>query len=266
VGLPYANPTNSGQWAQDLLTQLGDPLSASNIGYLEAWIPHESPSGFGYNPIGTEQTTPTSIHAPGNAATVQAYQSWADGLAATVKTFTGWAGNKNLIADLQKGNASYAQLAADQATSSWSTGGEKTIAAPGTSTPFTYGGSYGLIYGAKGVASAPGDSTAAAPAAAPASRGVTGDIWYTITHPYQIGHQAGASLEKSGGPGAQLNAVTGGITSGIFAPVAKWIEHGAADVTFVVFGLVLVVVGLSVAFKDTQAGGDALGAAKVAAS
>ena len=130
--LPYPNPTNSAQWSKDLLTELGDPLTPTNVGYIEAWIAHESPSGFGYNPLGTEQTTPTSIHAPGNSASVQAFRSWADGLSATLETFAGNAGNLNLLIDLKKGNASYAQLAADQTQGSWKTGGEKTITGPGT--------------------------------------------------------------------------------------------------------------------------------------
>jgi hypothetical protein len=171
--LPFPVPTNSKEWADDVLSELpnpltggvGDPLTPTNEGYIEAWVPHESPSGFGYNPIGTEETTATSIHAPGNSATVQAFQSWSDGISATVKTFTGYAGNAALEKDFASGDATLAQFSSAQKEGSWATGGESSISALGTSQPFDYGGAYGLVKGAPGVATAKGDSATAVAAA-----------------------------------------------------------------------------------------------------
>jgi hypothetical protein len=238
VTLPFPNPTNSGQWAEDELTILGDPLTKTNVGYIEAWIPHESPSGFGYNPLGTEQTAPGSIHAPGNSATVQAFQSWLSGLNATAKTFTGDAANAQLLADLKNGHASLAQLSAAQsvAGSSWATGGEKTISALGTSQPFTYGGDHGLTYGAKGIASGPGDSNATP---APGAHSWFGTI-LTLG-----GHLPG------GGTITDVTTAPEKAVSGVFGPILRVIEEGAADVTFIGFGLILVTIGLVVTFKGS---------------
>lgn len=247
MGLPYADPTNSGQWAQDLLSilpnpttgKVGDPLTPQNIGYIEAWIPHESPSGFGYNPLGTEQTAPGSIHAPGNSATVQAFRSWLSGLNATAATFTGDKANAQLLAALGNGHASLAQLSAAQSVpgSSWATGGEKTISQLGTSTNFVYGGDHGLVFGAKGVASVAGDA-GAAKSGSPNPTGWFGQ-WVEPLTPYP------AAVDVVHG----VASIPGKVVSGVFGPVVKWIEEGAADVTFIGFGLILVVIGLQVALK-----------------
>jgi hypothetical protein len=240
MGLPYADPTNSGQWAQDLLSSLGDPETASNIGYIEAWEQHESPSGFGYNPLGTEETSPGSIHAPGNTASVQAFDSWYSGLNATVRTFTGDAGNANLEKDLASGDASLAQLSKDQTQGSWATGGESAIASLGTSTNFLYGGAYGLVAGAKGVASTPGDVLDPSP-------GVKFPLAPESPDPLKYpGEIFGDTAQTASGVAKKL-------ASSVFGPLTGWIEEGAADVTFVGFGLVLVVIGLIVTFKG---GGD----------
>lgn len=249
--LPYADPTNSGQWAQDLLSilpnpetgKIGDPLTAQNVGYIEAWVPHESPSGFGYNPLGTEETAPGSIHAPGNSATVQAFQSWLSGLTATAATFTGDKANAQLLADLGNGHASLAQLAAAQSVpgSSWATGGEKTISQLGTSQPFQYGGDHGLIFGAAGIASAPGDTGAAATGSKAGAHSWFGSI-LTLG-----GHLPGGGVitDVTNAP----ESIAKSVASSVFGPLVGWIEEGAADVTFIAFGLLLVVIGLTVTFK-----------------
>lgn len=225
--LPYANPTNSAQWAKDLLTQLGDPLSTTNVGYIEAWISLESPSGYGYNPLGTEQGAPGSTNA--NSAGVQAFTSWAQGLSATVATLYNYAGNSQLLAALKRGNASLAQLGAAQAQGSWKTGAEPGISALGTSQPFSYGGVQGEQKGASGVATSKG---------APNPTGWFGQ-WIEPYTPYP-----GAVGVVHG-----VESIPSKIVSGVFGPLVKWIEAGAADVTFVGFGLLLVVIGLVVTFK-----------------
>jgi len=233
--IPYADPTNSGEWAKDLLTELNDPLTATNVGYWEAWIPLESPSGYGYNPVGTKEGAPNSINA--NSAGVQAYTSWGEGLAATVATLVTYAGNSQLLALFKKGNATLPELSAAQTHGSWATGGESSISALGTSQPFSYGGKYGEVKDAAGIAGSSSSS----------STGVLGDVFNTLKLP---GLLAGASANAAA---TVASGVAGGIAKdaagSIFGPLVKWIEEGAADVTFVGFGLLLVVVGLVVTFK-----------------
>jgi hypothetical protein len=241
VGIPYADPLNTGQWADDLLFDLGDPTSASNVGYVEAWEQRESPSGFGYNPLGTEQPESGSEHAPGNTATVQAYRSVAQGLQATVATLRGNSKNASLENALASGDASLATLSAAQATpgASWATGPEKDITALGTSTAFTYGGTMGVVPGAAPLGSVAGDPTGLV--------GQTGNVLNGIgnaLNPWSDAQKV-ATL-----PGDAAKSVL----SGVLGPLVGWIEEGAADVTFIGFGLVLLVIGLVITFK----GGDSL--------
>ena len=229
MGTVYGGPTNTNQWAQDLLGLLNDPITASNVNYLELWQHAESPSGFGYNPLGTEQVAPGSVHAPGNTATVQAYRSWYSGFAATLQTLTGNAANSNLLAALKKGNDTTAQLDAAQATpgASWAGGPETRLSGTGTSENFLYGGVSGLQAGKQGILSTTGD---------PSGSSLTSQAW---TNPVGAGVTA-------------VGDVAGGALSGfagsIFKPLVGWIEEGAADVTFIGFGLLLIVIGLTVTF------------------
>ena len=254
-GLPFPNPTSTGQWSKDLLTLLGDPLTASNVGYVNAWQNVESPSGFGYNPLGTEQTAPGSIHAPGNKATVQAFSSWSSGLSATVATFKGYAGNANLLNLLHRGNATPAQLSQAQRQGSWATGSEPGISGPAASTPFKYGGAHGLSPHAPGVAGKPNPT------------GWFGQwVEPILQNPVPlpgVTKLPGGSTTPGGGvisnaAGAALSPITGP-----FKSVISWAEKGAADFTFVLFGLVLIGVGLFVTFSHQaeEAAGTAAGAA-----
>jgi hypothetical protein len=238
-GIPYPAPLSTGQWAHDILYELGDPQSPTNVGYWEAWQSRESPSGYGYNPVGTEQTAPGSIVAPGNSATVQAFRSWAQGLLATKQTITQNPANAQLEAALRSGNATLAQLAAAQSVpgASWATGGESQITALGTSTPFSYGGPMGLQKGSPGVASVAGDKTPSA-----GGPGLLDQIFHPL-NPF------GSNFLGLGTVGHTVTGIPGDVAKSAFGPVFSWIEKGAADVTFVGFGLLLVVIGLSVTFK-----------------
>jgi hypothetical protein len=249
AALPYPNPTDTSQWAKDLLTTLGDPLTASNVGYITAWEHGESPSGFGYNPLGTEQSAPGSVHAPGNSATVQAFRSWSSGLSATDQTFTGYSGNTALLQALKMGNATLAQLSSAQTQGSWATGGESSISALGTPQAFTYGGAQGLQYGAPGIASVPGD-TAPGVSSSSSSPGLLSQTLH-ILNPLGTNFLGQGTLKNTTAlqPAKVATDVTSALSKSIFGPLVGWIENGAADVTFVGFGLMLVVIGLVVTFK-----------------
>jgi len=226
--LPYANPTNTSQWAKDFLTSLGAPSTASNVGYVEAWQAQESPSGYGYNPLGSTENPPFGGAVNVNSSGVKAYQSWAQGLAAVDQMITSQSRNTPLLEALRSGIAGFATLSTAQAQGSWASANEKNISAPGTSTPFTYGGSQGLVKGAPGVAGG--------------GPGVLGQVGHVL-------NPVGTNFLGSGTAANTAKSAVSGLTSGIFGPLVSWLEKGAADVTFVGFGLMLVIVGLVVTFK-----------------
>lgn len=243
MGIPYADPTNTGEWAHDLLYDLGAPATAFNVGYLEAWQHGESPSGFGYNPLGEETTAPGSVHAAGNSASVQAYTSWAEGLDTTASNLESLPQNAGIVKALRSGDASFATLSAAQLEGGWSGGGESAIAASGTSTPFTYGGVVGESPGAKGVATSPGNPT-----------GWFGQwIEPTLENPFPlpgVTKLPGGSTVPGGGVITNaVGAIPKALADGTFGPIVKWIGAGAADITFIGFGLLLVLIGLGIAFK-----------------
>lgn len=229
MALPYADPTNTGQWAKDLLNELGAPATPFNVGYLEAWQTTESPSGYGYNPVGDETTANNSTNA--NSAGVQAYTSWLEGLQTITYNLTSLPQNANIVKDLRSGNAGYAALSTAQTQGGWSGGAESSISGPGTSTAFKYGGPQG--------------ETPNAPGVAVSSSGVTGDIVNTI-NPFGnfLGTKTAANAINN-----FVGGIPGDLAKSTFGPIASWVEKGAADVTFVGFGLLLIVVGLVVTFK-----------------
>lgn len=245
MALPYPNPTNTGEWAHDLLSELGAPQTPSNVGYIEAWEHLESPSGFGYNPLGDETGAPGSIHAPGNSASVQAYQSWLSGLNTTAYNLTSLPQNAGIVTDLKSGDATLAELSAAQSQGGWKGGLEQEINRLGSSTPFTYGGASGIQQGAPGVATKPTDTPA------PAAGHTLLSTIFTLG-----GHLPG------GGVISKVPDSPSTIASSIISPLTSWIEQGAADVTFVGFGLLLVTIGLIVTFKS--GGGDPINLQSVA--
>lgn len=158
---PYAEPSDTEEWSQDFLYGTGAPLEQGLYGgstetaYVEQWEQNESPSGYGYNPLGTEETEPGSWDA--NSAGVQGYTSWGEGLQATYDTLAGNPNNENLVSELQSGDASVAELDTAQSYGSWKTGNEPNLTGQGANVPFTYTGSQsGTVqgYGNAGTAGA----------------------------------------------------------------------------------------------------------------
>lgn len=243
------DPTNTGEWAQSFLSLLGDPLTTSNIDYVEAWEAAESPTGYGYNPLGTEETEPGSQVVPqdvGTGYSVQAFKSLSSGLLASVATVLGNPANSKLIAALKTGSSTTAELSKAQSApgASWATGNEPDITQSstgyGVSTAFTYGGKLGET-----------------PGAAPTAGVVTGvgPINLAYTNP------AGAVISVVGDA---TGAVTKSLASSIFGPLFGWVEEGAADITFVGFGLLLILIGLAITFKGEEGAAPDAAAAAVA--
>lgn len=95
VGLPA-------QWEQDILTDLGAPLSGANIAFLDAWQLREGGSTANtcdWNPLNTMQTEPGSHNCtPGG---IQAYPGWSIGELATTATLEHYPA---IVAMLKGGN------------------------------------------------------------------------------------------------------------------------------------------------------------------
>jgi hypothetical protein len=123
------------QWAQDFLTQLGAPITSSNLQAVTAWEQAESGGGGGhFNPLNTTQggfAGETSYNSIG----VKNYASYQDGINANVKVITNGL-YSNILAALQQGTSAQA-VAQAVANSPWGTGTgvERVLASQAQSPP-----------------------------------------------------------------------------------------------------------------------------------
>ena len=120
--------SNEASFATSVLTDLGAPVTQSNLDFIERWIAREGGGGAN-NPLNTTQQMSGSTALSGNSAGVQNYGDLDVGVQATVKTLrNGY--YPNIVAALMAGNASQADaqgvLASDLST--WSGGGYSTVA------------------------------------------------------------------------------------------------------------------------------------------
>lgn len=227
--VPYPTPSNSLQWAQDLDYVLGAPNTPGNVGVWEAMANAETPTGFGLNPGGNTQTEPGSTPVPGNPAGVQEYSSWATSLAA-YESVIEQSNNRTFLADLRGGNASEQTLANELVApgASWYGGLEATV---GTSvSTFKYNG----------------------PAGSAAGTGQDQGLFGSLRHDIAGGADAVSNAPGkavSAGTSAATSALTGAF-SGIVSPLVGDLKRDIYDWAFVVFGLMLIVVGLVVTFRN----------------
>jgi hypothetical protein len=106
------------QWAKDFLTQLGAPVTASNVQAITAWEQAEGTKA-AFNPLATTQGG-FAGETQFNSVGVKNYVSYQDGIAANVKVITnGLYGN--ILSALQQGNSATA-VAQAVANSPWGTG------------------------------------------------------------------------------------------------------------------------------------------------
>jgi len=117
------------QWAKDFLTQLGAPVTASNVQAITAWEQAEGTKA-AFNPLATTQSG-FAGETQFNSVGVKNYASYQDGINANVKVITnGLYGN--ILAALQQGNSASA-VAQAVASSPWGTGTgvERVLASQG---------------------------------------------------------------------------------------------------------------------------------------
>jgi hypothetical protein len=109
---------DSMQWAKDFLTQLGAPVTASNVQAISAWEQAEGTKAT-FNPLATTQGGYAG-ETQFNSVGVKNFATYQDGLDANVKVITnGLYGN--ILTALQQGNNAMA-VAQAVANSPWGTG------------------------------------------------------------------------------------------------------------------------------------------------
>jgi hypothetical protein len=123
LALPYASPTDSGEYAADLDAALGATPSGTDLAVTSAWVQSESPGFPGNNGLGTELDLPGAVPDPSNPA-VYDYPTLAEGLEAAVDMMLGEGPQttplaSQFVTDLRSGDASEAALVADVRSSGW---------------------------------------------------------------------------------------------------------------------------------------------------
>jgi len=109
-------------WEQALLAQIGAPITAANVAFLDAWQKMEG-GGAANNPLNV--TWPPSNLAPYNSVGVQNYGSPSDGAAATA-TFMQH-GYQSIITALQSGVPQQYSASIASDLHAWSGGGYSAI-------------------------------------------------------------------------------------------------------------------------------------------
>jgi hypothetical protein len=257
--LPYPNPTSSSEWAKDLLAELGDPTNnATSVQNIERVIGAESggnQAGFlrDNNPFNLNTYTSPHASLPGGVIVsefginVQTFPNVQAGLAATASQIEQDPALSRALAT----GASPSAFGTALSSSAWKSEGYANASKFPTLEPFT------------------GSSK---PGSTPNPTGLLGQY---VTGPLKwINNLGGGTTGRAGPVEGAITSGQNAVVSGVFGPIAKWLEAGAADVTFIGFGLALVVIGLVVSFKGgsdvnvsspTGGVGEAGGAAKDAA-
>ena len=108
--------TSHTQWAKDVLTKLGMPVTSENVKAMNAWAQAEGTQAR-FNPIATTQRMPGTTNF--NSVGVKNYSSYEDGVDATVTTLTNGR-YANILSALRGGNDAVA-VARAVADSPWGT-------------------------------------------------------------------------------------------------------------------------------------------------
>lgn len=231
MGVPYADPTNANQWSDDLLYDLGDPVNATDVANIERVIGAESggnQAGFlrDNNPWNLNTYASSHDSLPGGAIVPE--------FGIYVQTFpTAAAGAKATATQIEQSPALTSALAADASPSVF--GGALSSSA-WKSAGYANATKFPNVVPFQGT-SASGDPT-----------GLAGQGLHVLQDLDPLNaFSTGASLG-----GDAVKAATGGLANTILGPLINWVEAGAADVTFVGFGLLLVLIGLSITFKGEE--------------
>jgi hypothetical protein len=137
VTVPYAEPSNEAEWADDFLSYIDAPDTKPNVEFITAAEIHEGtfypnetfiPRQYGddnrYNPLDSTQFEAGGVvWAENGGDPVWQFSSLKAGLESNASIIEDNAGDYGLLKDLRSGSKTAQQLANDVAASDWGTGG-----------------------------------------------------------------------------------------------------------------------------------------------
>ncbi len=147
VTVPYGDPENEAQWADDFLTFIGAPATKSNLAFITAaemfedvyypqadFIPRKYGSDNRYNPLDSTQFEAGGVMwAENSGDPVWQFPNLKAGLESNAAVIEENPGDQGLLEDLRKGTKTPEELAADIGASDWGTGG-----GPGSPAEMSY--------------------------------------------------------------------------------------------------------------------------------
>lgn len=233
-GLTYPNPTNPAEWAVDELEYAGDAVTPGNINFLSAWEADEGTWNIGnkYNPLDVEG-------GPGplwNSAGVRQTPTLQEGLAISTSTIDQGI-DQPIAGALRSHSSTFASDIKALGNSDWA------ASAPGTrGVNQSYAASVGTDY-----------SNAVA-TIAPTQKAQLTSWWSRLK---QIAGDAGSG-NIAGAAGSAVGSL-GGPASDVASGTASAVSKGITDVVtsstairiaFIIFGLMLVYMGLKTIGSD----------------
>jgi len=239
---PYSNPTSTSQWATGLIDTLDTllpkgskpiPVTNNNVANIQRMIGAES----GGNTAGfLRDNNPFNLNTWGSPHSSLSGGTIVPEFGSYVQTFpTAQAGITATANQLLQPNAA-PTIAALQSNAPASVFGGSLASGAWGGQSYANATTFPTLTPAN-LTATPGGSTSSTPSKWQQYLNATGG--YT---------PAGTNTGFITNP---LGTIPAAVSSGIFGPITKFITAGAADITFVVFGLILIVIGLSVTFKGS---------------
>ncbi len=238
VTVPYAEPANPVEWAEDFLTYIGAPDPKESVAFITAaenvegtFYPSPSfiPRAYGddnrYNPLDSTQFEAGGVvWAENGGDPVWQFPTLEAGLASNAAILEGNPGDAILLKDLKQGTKTAQQMADDIAASDWGTGG-----GPGSAAEVGYSQT---ISGALQEALSqvdPGMRTPTTPATLTGWEPFPGGLWDPLNIATNVGGQIGS------------HALSG--TEKTVVNIAKDLAPYFLEFIGVIFGVGLVVIG-----------------------
>ncbi len=145
--IPYGQPANEAQWADDFLTFIGAPANKPNLQFITAaemfedvyypnpdFIPRKYGADNRFNPLDSTQFEAGGVMwAENSGDPVWQFPTLKAGLESNAAVIEENKGDQGLLEDLRKGDKTAAELVADVGASDWGSGG-----GPGSTEEMSY--------------------------------------------------------------------------------------------------------------------------------